>query len=196
MYYFFINLDRRKDRREQFEKEIEKIGIQVERFPAIVDSIPALGCTISHLSVLKIARQRNYESVCIFEDDFEFLISQEEYKNILANIPHDFDVVMLGWYIFKSTPYNDTFGKVIHATTASGYVVNKKFYDTLIQNLEEAVTLFRENMNQYDAVSKYINDQYWIRIQPYAQWLYTLKRVGHQRPSISDLVGKYVAYEY
>lgn len=193
---FYINLDRRIDRRQQFENEIGKMGLDVERFSAISHSVPALGCALSHLNVIKLARDRNYESVCIFEDDFEFLIPQEEYNAILGNIPADFDVVMLGWYIFQSSPYNDTFGKVLHATTASGYIVHKKFYNTLIQNLEEAVTLFQSHIHEFDVVSKYINDQYWVRIQPAANWFYTLKRVGRQRPSHSDLVGGIVAYDY
>jgi hypothetical protein len=61
--------------------------------------------------------------MCIFEDDFEFLVSPEDYQRIISTIPYNMDVVMLGWYIFKSVPYNDTFGKVIHATTTSGYIV-------------------------------------------------------------------------
>lgn len=193
---FYINLDRRTDRKEQFEHEKQKFKLDVERFSAISHPVPALGCTMSHLAVLKLARDRNYESVCIFEDDFEFLITQDEYSNILGNLPTDFDVVMLGWYIFNSTPYNEMFDKVIHATTASGYIVNKKFYDTLIKNLEDAVSLFQSHIREYDVVSKYINDQYWCRIQPEANWFHTRKRVGRQRPSHSDLVGGIVAYEY
>lgn len=196
MYSFYINLDRRIDRRQQFEAEVEKMNLTAERFPAISHQIGALGCTMSHLAVLKLARDRKYERVCIFEDDFEFIISREEYTSVVTSIPSDFDVVMLGWYIIESAPHDEIFGKVIAATTASGYIVHKKFYDTLIKNMETAVELFEKNIHQYDVVSKYINDQYWRRIQPSANWLYTLKRTGKQRMGFSDLVGAEVAYDY
>jgi GR25 family glycosyltransferase involved in LPS biosynthesis len=193
---FYINLDRRLDRRTQFEEECVRMGIDVERFPAVTHAVPALGCTMSHLAVLKEARQRGYESVCIFEDDFEFLISKEEYATLLTNLPENFDVVMLGWYLYQTAPYNEHFGKVLDATTASGYIVHSRFYDRLIANLEEAVTLFQRNIHTYDVVSKYINDQYWRRLQPTANWFYALKRTGKQRGSFSDLVGSYVTYDY
>lgn len=192
----YINLNRRPDRRMQFEAECAKMGIQAERFSAIANDVPALGCLLSHLEVLRQARARGDERICIFEDDFEFLISPQAYNSILAAIPAEADVVMLGWYVYESAPYNDLFRKVLRATTASGYIVHSRFYDTLISNLEEAAVLFKLHINDYDVVSKYINDQYWCRLQPHATWLYTQTRVGHQRPSFSDLVGSYVTYGY
>jgi glycosyl transferase family 25 len=196
MHSFYINLDRRVDRRIQFETECARMGIAVERFSAIAHSVPALGCAVSHVEVLKLARDRGYDRVCIFEDDFEFLVSREEYAAVVDAIPADADVVMLGWYLYETQPYNDTFGRVLDATTASGYIVSRNFYDRLIARLEEGATLFKANLHTHDAVSKYINDQYWRRIQPSALWLHTRKRVGRQRPSYSDLVGSQVAYDY
>lgn len=196
MHSFYINLDRRTDRRVEFEGECARMGIQAERFPAISHSMSALGCTMSHLAVLKLARARGYERVCVFEDDFQFLISKEEYEELLTKIPSEFDVVMLGWYLNESAPYNETFGKALSVTTTSGYILHSRFYDTVIRNLEEAVDLFQKNIHTHDVVSKYIIDQYWRRLQPSATWLYTLRRVGKQRQSFSDLVGAVVAYDY
>jgi glycosyl transferase family 25 len=196
MYCFYINLDKRRDRRLQFENECVKMGIEVERFPAVAHSVPSYGCTLSHLNVLKLARERKYNRVCIFEDDFEFIISKQEFQDILKNIPSDFDVVMLSYYLFETQPYNNYFGKVISATTASAYIVNQKFYNTIINNLETGSQLFSQNIHDCYSISKYINDQYWKHIQPQANWLYSLKRVGKQRPSYSDLLGGYVSYSY
>lgn len=196
MHSFFINLDHRTERRVQFEEECVKMGIQSERFSAIRHATPALGCTLSHLAALKLARERGYERVCIFEDDFEFLVSKEDYHQLIASLPENFDVVMLGYYIVESQPYNTVFGKVIAATTSSGYIVNRRFYDALIRNLEEAAALFQAHIREYDVISKYINDQYWRRIQPGANWFYALKRVGRQRAGFSDLIGSHVAYDY
>jgi len=196
MHSVYINLARRTDRRAEFEAGCARLGLSVERFPAIAHSTPAIGCALSHINALKLARDRGYERICIFEDDFEFLVSREEYDAVLAAIPPEADVVMLGWYLYTTQPYNETFGRALDATTGSGYIVTRKFYDVLIATLEEGVQLFQANLHQFDAVAKYSIDQYWRRIQPKSLWLHTLTRVGKQRPSYSDLVGAQVAYDY
>lgn len=196
VHCFYINLNRRLDRRHQIEDELHRMGISAERFPAIAHSAPGLGCVLSHLAVLKLARARGYPSVIIFEDDFEFLVTTSEYAEILSKVPEDFDVVMLGRYLIEVAPYNETFGKVLKATTASGYMVHQRFYDRLIENLGEAAGLFHRCLVEQVRPADYMNDQYWCRLQPSATWLYTLKRVGKQRPSYSDLVGDRVAYNY
>lgn len=193
---FFINLDRRPDRRIQIEMELQKMGIAAERFRAISHPVPALGCTMSHLEVLKLAKSRGYPYVAIFEDDFEFLVSRDQYTRLLKQLPSEFDVVMLGYYLFEASPYNDVFGKVLHATTTSGYIVHSRFYDALIQTLTEGVSLFRANLHKHDVIATYIVDQWWKRLQPEAKWFYTLTRVGKQRTGYSDLVGGVVLYDY
>ena len=63
---FVINLDRRTDRWEKFQKHN---GV-VERVSAVENrQAPACGCLNSHLKVLRIARDRKLPYVIIFEDD-------------------------------------------------------------------------------------------------------------------------------
>ena len=60
-HIFYINLDYREDRKEEIEREIEKMDLQekTERFPGIrVFEQGILGCTKSHLAVLKLAKER------------------------------------------------------------------------------------------------------------------------------------------
>ena len=78
---FYINLDRDDGRRNLLEQHLEKVGLASRyiRFPAIdantitygPDAVPgwaALGCTLSHLSVIK--NQINKEMhLHIIEDD-------------------------------------------------------------------------------------------------------------------------------
>jgi len=191
MYAFYINLDRRIDRRTEFEEECKTIELSVERFPAIERTPGTLGCTQSHLEVLKLARTRNYESVIIFEDDFTFLVSKEEWNEFMTHLPSEYDVIMLAYNLVHETPYNETFGKVLEAQNASGYIVHSRFYDTLITTLEEGLRLFE---TRPDAHWLYINDQYWKRLQPTSTWLYSLHRIGKQRPGYSDLALNFVDY--
>ena len=68
----YINLEHRVDRKEHVTKELEKIGVKGERFNAIKTKNGAIGCTLSHIKCLEIAKERNYEEVFICEDDITF----------------------------------------------------------------------------------------------------------------------------
>jgi GR25 family glycosyltransferase involved in LPS biosynthesis len=71
---FYINLEHRKDRREQIEGELNKLGLKYERFPAIQLNPGNVGCGLSHLAVMKIAKERNLKNVFIIEDDFQLIV--------------------------------------------------------------------------------------------------------------------------
>lgn len=193
MYGFYINLDRRTDRRDQFEQEAKVMKFSIERFPAVEHAVPAIGCTRSHLEVLKLAREKGYPCVAVFEDDFQCLVSPETLKNVIDSFPEDYDVVMLDYYILQSEPYNDRFYRVFEAQAGSAYVVHSKFYDSLIANYEEAVRLFEENPHCHWL---YINDQYWKRLQPISRWYASRIRIGRQRPGYSDLKQAVLENEY
>jgi len=189
---FYINLDSREDRREQFEEECKKMNLQVERFSAIKTFPGGIGCTESHLNVLKKARDLKLESVIIFEDDFQFLISREEYDQILLNLPTNYDVVMLSYNIKQSEPFNEMFGKVLEVQTTSGYIVHSRFYEKIINRVEEGLRLFKLYSSDHHS---YILDQYWKPLQPISNWYYSLKRVGKQRPGFSNIMKAYIDYD-
>jgi hypothetical protein len=65
---FVVNLERRKDRFESIKKEMEYIGWDYEYFPAI-DLNNHVGCTKSHLEIIKLAKARGYKKVLVIEDD-------------------------------------------------------------------------------------------------------------------------------
>ena len=83
-HIFYINLDKRVDRKELFEAELVKYGLTAERFTAIYYPPPMgiVGCGKSHLQVLELAKLRKYKNVLIFEEDFYFT----EPKHILYDI--------------------------------------------------------------------------------------------------------------
>jgi glycosyl transferase family 25 len=189
----YINLDRREDRRTQFEADCQRMDLTVERFSAITHTVPAIGATRSHLEVLKLARARGYPAVIVFEDDIEFFMTRPEMDAMLAALPEDYDVVMLDYYLNASTPYNDLVVRVTDAQSASCYLVHSRFYDRLIANLEEAVQLYEANPHCHWL---YIVDQYWKRLQPVSNWYALRSRLGRQRPGYSDLKQEFLANEY
>ena len=61
---FIVNLDRRSDRMKSIELEMDYIGWEFERFSA-VDTNSHVGCSRSHIDILKIAKKLNLECVLI-----------------------------------------------------------------------------------------------------------------------------------
>jgi glycosyl transferase, family 25 len=86
---YVVNLADRLDRRRAMEREFQRADVglrasqisdQVQFFPAIrpteaapFPSVGAKGCSLSHLAVLKDARQRGVSRVLVLEDDAEFV---------------------------------------------------------------------------------------------------------------------------
>jgi GR25 family glycosyltransferase involved in LPS biosynthesis len=69
---YVINLERRTDRLEHIKKELDYIGWDYEIFKAI-DTNSHVGCTLSHIEIIKSAKQQGLESVMIIEDDCTFM---------------------------------------------------------------------------------------------------------------------------
>jgi glycosyl transferase family 25 len=187
-HVFYINLEHRKDRKEQIENELKIMSLKQksERFEAINKKPGIVGCGYSHLAVIKLAKERNYENVLILEDDFEFLVNKEELEFELTRFfenVKDFDVCMLSYNVneWKNTEF-EFVKKAINVQTASAYIVHKRFYDSLIRLYEEAIpTLERTGIHWI-----YANDQIWKQLQPDSAWYCFSRRLGRQRPSYSD----------
>lgn len=189
----YINLNRRKDRCAQIQQELASMDLSGIRFEAIEVNPGYIGCTQSHLEVLKQARDAHAQNVAIFEDDFQWIVSKEIVQNQLttffeSRVPYD--VLMLSYNIQQSEPYNTIVSYAREAQTASGYIVHSRFYDTLIQTLEEAVPRLIETGHHW----LYMNDQIWKPLQKHTEWFYFNTRLGKQRAGFSDLANGYVNY--
>jgi hypothetical protein len=117
--YIVINLEERRDRYERFQKEIQNMGIEVERFEAIKTTYEEypyikkrthqnqkyinsmLGCKWSHLKILEDNRENEeYEYICIFEDDMKWReiedISNRIYISLSTFSENDGNILYLG----------------------------------------------------------------------------------------------------
>jgi glycosyl transferase family 25 len=184
---FYINLKKRQDRRTQIEDELNNFNLSFERFEAIeTPNFGIYGCGLSHLGVLKIAKERGYSNVLILEDDFTFLVTKQTFEENLSKFFEngiDFDVCKLAYNLNETANIeNEVVGKVVFSTTASAYIVNKKYYDTLINLYEYAMPLLISTKQHWI----YANDQIWKDLQKKDNWFYFKIRIGKQRPSYSD----------
>lgn len=193
----FINLDSRVDRFEHALQEFEKMNIQVERVSAIKNKNGAIGCTMSHIKCLQIAKNRDYDYVFICEDDITFLNpnklkeSAEKFKTYMKS---KWDVLIIGGN--NVPPYeqlSDYCARVFSCQTTTGYIVQKHFYDILIKNFKEsAEKLMRDPANKRE----YALDMYWKRLQKEHIWLMLTPPTVTQYESYSDIEERNVNYDH
>ena len=188
----YINLDHRKDRKEDIENELKEKNIKFERFPAIKNENGAIGCSKSHLNVIKLAKERKYKKIIIFEDDFEFIVTKDEFNeemNKLNNINYDVCLLAYNTNNFYDSDY-DFLYKIKDAQTTSGYIIHSHYYNKLIDCWEESLKNFEITGDK----NKYACDMSWKKLQQKDNWVCLKKRLGKQRDSYSDIEQKDVNY--
>tara|TARA_B100000424_G_scaffold181587_1_gene140506 strand:+ start:294 stop:908 length:615 start_codon:yes stop_codon:yes gene_type:complete len=196
-HIFYINLDKRTDRKIEFEIEMKKLNWTAERFSGIYYPPPKgiVGCGKSHLAVLKLAKERNYKNVLIFEDDFECIetskVFEEELNKLFTQKP-DFDVCFLSYNLHESEEMKDLpfLKKVLFSATASAYIVNNHYYQKIIDLYEEALPKLEKTMQHWI----YANDQIWKSLQQVDNWYCFARRLGKQRDGFSDNANQQVIY--
>lgn len=202
---FVINLDTRKDRWNLIEKDLKDFRIDnYERFPAIrieLKDIPPQyysnmfsprkihdyykvgisGCKMSHVGVMKIAKERNYDSILVLEDDakmienihsFFYLIEQQ-----LRNI--NWDMIYFGGQRKKDNDIQVSANiiKANHIFTTHAYAIKNKLFDKVInESLSSGLEM----------------DNFYINlIQPNYNCYCTYPHLIYQRNSDSDILQNY-----
>jgi glycosyl transferase family 25 len=183
----YINLEHRTDRRAQVEEQLAVFGDRVERFSAIQKSPGGVGCSMSHLAVLKRAKEQGWKNVLIVEDDFVWCKTEEGMTIFDKISKNPYDVIMLGGAYLK---YDTVTYKLLSGQTALAYIVDSSYYDTLISNFKEGLEGFLRTMNY----PVYALDQYWKHLQPHDRWYVIRPSLCMQRPSFSDIEQAHVDY--
>jgi hypothetical protein len=94
MVSYCINLDRRADKWAYARTEFERMGIRVKRFSAF-DTRPGwVGCRDSHIAIMELCRGENM--LTIYEDDVQFLATQQDIALAFMELPADWDMLSLG----------------------------------------------------------------------------------------------------
>jgi glycosyl transferase, family 25 len=151
---YCINLDRRPDRWSRVKARFEDHSIVgVSRYPAqdarlleIPDSwkdVPgAYGCLLSHVGVVRAARESGAANVLIFEDDVVF----DDRLNVLFDgvidqVPDDWDMLLLGGSHWSPPErLSDNVCRVTATVATHAYALKRTIYDEFIRfNLSSAV---------------------------------------------------------
>ncbi len=184
---FYINLASRPDRKQHVESQLKTLGISAERFNAIKLPNGALGCSMSHLKCLEIAKENSWPHLLIVEDDIKF-INPELFKsqlNLFLSNHKSWDVVLIGGNnIPPYTKIDETCVKVSTCQTTTGYLVNGHYFDTLIENFRSGIKKLIEFPKQHVI---YAIDKYWFQLQKRDNWLLIIPLTVTQREDYSDI---------
>jgi GR25 family glycosyltransferase involved in LPS biosynthesis len=192
----YINLEHRKDRLEHVTKELAKLGIQGERFNAIKTTAGAIGCSMSHIKCLELAKERNYEYIFICEDDITFLNP----KLLLDNLQQFYDNKDIEWDVLLISgnnvpPYEKTTDyciRVSNCQCCTGYIVKRDYYDILITNFREGIQGLLKNPENKP---QYAVDMYWKHLQRIHRWYMIFPFTVVQCESYSDIEKRMVNYK-
>ena len=184
---YYINLDKRTDRKYHIENQLKLLNWNGKRFPAIQHSFGALGCSFSHLALLKYARRNKLSHILIMEDDVTFLEPSVFLNSInkFLETHNDFDVLLLAGNNMGDYKRIDNHCiKVTHCQTTTAYLVKSHYYDTLISNYENGINLLQLYPNR---INEYAIDQYWGSLQIADKWYLITPLTVTQRQDYSDI---------
>jgi glycosyl transferase family 25 len=186
----YINLLSRTDRKDHVESELKKLGINnPTRFNAIKMANGALGCSMSHLKSIELAKENNYEYVFICEDDITFLnptLFTMQLKMFLSkNISWDV-ILVAGNNMVPFEAVDNTCIKVSNCQTTTGYIVKREYYDKLMENYKEGI----QKQLREPTVPDYKIDKYWFKLQKEDNWFLIIPLSVIQREDYSDIEKK------
>jgi glycosyl transferase, family 25 len=162
-----INLARRPDRWQRIQQELARHGIgPVQRFAAIDGesvakpagwnhSAGAYGCLLSHVEVIKEARDSGAASVLIFEDDAVLAPDfQARFAGYIQEVPDDWDMLYFG-ALHKDEParISEHVGRITKANSTYAYALRSTVFDEFIALNSRAEHVL--DMNSYQLQERF-----------------------------------------
>ena len=196
---YFINLNHRLDRREHIEQLLKDSDLFdiTERVSALYNkALPPAGCILSHIVALERFIGSKAEYCLILEDDFTTNNIDTLKENIqkLFDDGVDFDIVQISGNhlnLESGGEYPSYLKKVFDSQTTSGYIINRRFTNTLLENFKESYTLISEFGRRHE----YCLDIFWKKLQPISKWYCFFPPLGYQMDGYSDIEKRNVSYK-
>lgn len=196
----YINLESRVDRKEHIESQLKSIGIVYpRRFNAIKLKNGRIGCSMSHLKCLEIAKKNNWPYVMICEDDLLILDSEKFVQHINTffslhgNNNDSWNVLLIaGNNVPPYVTMDDTCIRVSHCQTTTGYIVKRSYYNILINNIRTGIERLIKEPQKH---ALFAIDKFWIQLQRMHTWYMLAPVVAVQREDYSDIEHRTTNYE-
>jgi GR25 family glycosyltransferase involved in LPS biosynthesis len=194
---YCINLDKRTDRIEKFEKQVKEYDLgEFDRFSAFdgkklnikSNLLPGENGVIKTvLSILEKSKKENLNSILIIEDDCIFDKKILQFENYWNNLPKDWDMIYFGGnhnlHVGAEPPkkINENVIKLSNTYAAHCIGFNSRIFNVIIESIK--------NYNfpldvTYQHLQKYFN------IYGFSPSLCT------QNPDFSDIQNKFVDYTW
>lgn len=196
---FCINLKRRTDRLRQAKEEFLKHNINIEfidgidgRNMKIKDMISQdgsivsrgdIGCTLTHLKIAKLAKERQLSNYFVFEDDIELIENFNElFQLYYMQIPNDWDFIYLGGnHAGPLIQVMPNVSRMTYSYTTHAYAAKNTIYDAIITELG------KEN-EKVDIGMASLHSKYNTYV--------TRPHLAFQRASFSDILNKDTDYKH
>lgn len=175
-----INLDKRADRWQTTEFELDRVGIKAERFSAFDGDNKHRAFNRSQWTVLNECK--DYRTMLILEDDVEFK-NYFHFQHAVTELPDDWDVLYLGANIngTKLERYSDHLVKIRNSYTTHAVAYSKKMAQWIVEN-------FPYHKEEYEREGLIIYDE-WLRVNVQEQFNCFLiaPMIAWQKPGFSDI---------
>jgi GR25 family glycosyltransferase involved in LPS biosynthesis len=159
---FLVNLDKRVDRLENFQNQVDRYDLGEYKRVSAVDGTTInvskytnklrpgeLGLLLTNLSIIKEAKQNKYETILIVEDDCNFSEEIKKIDEYFSVLPSDWDMLYMGgnhnthMRVPPPIKINEKVCK-LHSTYSTHFVGIK---NTLYEHIESIVSKYQEPLD-------------------------------------------------
>ena len=191
---YVINLDSRPDRMMDFRQGLRSLGMadheidqKIIRFSGVIPASGpgALGCTLSHLGIVREAKNAGYEKILVFEDDaIPYAEGIKHMNGVIEDLENEnWDLYYLGYnshHPLELHSKNSLSARDLFSTHAVAY--RSSFFDKFIDDhINDRIEIF----------------DVWLRynIQTSLKCLASYPMLFIQSTSYSDIEKKNVSYD-
>lgn len=170
----------------KFEREVARLEIgNVSRIEAVDDAIPIRGCTLSHVTCLRLLLEHEWPCVMVCEDDLRFTVGRDELDALVDAFLDDpaAEVACLAYSHREVERHSVLYLRATATQTAACYLVKSTIAAELVDLWEEGAAALAAGGDRHT----YGIDRVWERLQRERVFVIPIVRAGRQAAGYSDV---------